>query len=149
MLLTSKIDNDITLNFIKNLIFNNDIEEDTTLERLIDSAKKFQMKKRDDCLLNILNMRNIILFSSDNDKLHINNITKQKHYPLLSTLNVPFTSHTMSELLYEIVKLSQEFPKSYIMDIKYPQGILSKVINISKEIKVYIFLLILLFTVYV
>ena len=32
ILLTSKIDNNITLNFIKNIIFNNDIEEDTTLE---------------------------------------------------------------------------------------------------------------------
>ena len=53
-------------------------------------------------------------------------MTKQKNYPLLSTLNVPFTSHTMSTLLYEIVKLSQEFPDSYIMDIKYPQGISSK-----------------------
>ena len=31
VLLTSNIDNNITLNFIKNLIFNNDIEEDTTL----------------------------------------------------------------------------------------------------------------------
>ena len=45
VLLTSKIDNDITLNFIKNLIFNHDIEEDTTLERLIDSAKKFKWRK--------------------------------------------------------------------------------------------------------
>ena len=29
---TSTIDNSLTLNFIKNLILNNDIEEDTTLE---------------------------------------------------------------------------------------------------------------------
>ena len=40
VLLTSNIDNNITLNFIKNLIFNNDIEEDTTLEMIIDSVKK-------------------------------------------------------------------------------------------------------------
>ena len=37
----SKIDNNITLNLIKNLILNNNIEEDTTLERIIDSVKKF------------------------------------------------------------------------------------------------------------
>ena len=36
---TSKIDNNLTLNFIKNLILNNDIEEDTTLEIIIDSVK--------------------------------------------------------------------------------------------------------------
>ena len=35
-ILTSKIDNNITLNFIKNIIFNNDIEEDATLERIIN-----------------------------------------------------------------------------------------------------------------
>ena len=43
---------------------------------------------------------------------------KQKHYPLLLTLNLIFTSHIMSVLLYDIVKLSQEFPKSlYISNI--------------------------------
>ena len=64
--------------------------------------------------------------------LNIDDITKQKNYPLLSSLNTPFTSHTMSISSYEIVKLFQEFPKSCIMDIKYPQGSLSTVINISK-----------------
>ena len=34
-------------------------------------------------------MRNNISFNSDNDKLHINNIRKQKNYHLVSTLNVP------------------------------------------------------------
>ena len=42
LLLTLKIDNNITLNFIKNLISNNNIEEDTTLERIIDSVKSFK-----------------------------------------------------------------------------------------------------------
>ena len=42
VLLTLKIDNNITLNFIKNLISNNNIEEDTTLERIIDSVKSFK-----------------------------------------------------------------------------------------------------------
>ena len=128
----SKIDNNITLNLIKNLILNNNIEEDTTLERIIDSVKNFQIKEKDDYLFNILNMRNNISFNSDNDKLHIDDNTKQKKYPLLSTLTVPFTSHTMSVLLYKIVKLSQEFPKSCIMNIKHPQGSLLKGINISK-----------------
>ena len=76
LLLTSKIDNNITLNFIKNLIFNNDMKEDTTLEMIIDSVKKFQIKEKDNCLFNIFNMRNNISFSKDNDKLYIDNITK-------------------------------------------------------------------------
>ena len=41
---TSKIDNSITLNFVKNLILNNDIIEDTTLEIIIDSVKKILNK---------------------------------------------------------------------------------------------------------
>ena len=45
LLLTSKIDNNITLNFITNIIFNNDIEEGTTLERIIDSVKKIKERK--------------------------------------------------------------------------------------------------------
>ena len=90
------------------------------------------MKEMDDCLFNILNMKNNISFNSDNDKLHIDDITKQKKYPSLWTINVPFTSHTMSVLLYDIVKLSQQFPKSCLMDIKHPQGSISKVINFSK-----------------
>ena len=135
VLLTSKIDNNITLSFIKNIIFDNNIEEDTTLERIIDSGEKFQMKEKNDCLFNILNIRNNISFNNDNDKLNIDDITKLKKYPLFSTLNVPFTSHTMSILLYDIVKLFQEFQefrKSCIMGIKYPQGFFPKVINISK-----------------
>ena len=128
---TSKIGNNITLKYIKNIIFNNDIEEDTTLEMIIDSVKKFQIKEKDDFLFNILKMRNNISLNSDNDKLHIDDNTKQKNYPLLSMLNVPFTSHTISVLLYEIVKLSHEFPKSCIIDIKQPQGSLSKAIDIS------------------
>ena len=57
-------------------------------------------------------MRNNKSFNNDNDNLNIDDMTKQKNHPLLSTLNVPFTSHTMSVLFYEIVKLSQEFPNS-------------------------------------
>ena len=76
VLLISKIDNNITLNFIKNRIFNNDIEEDTTLERIICSVKKYPIKEKDECLFNILNMKNYILFNNDNDKLHSGDNTK-------------------------------------------------------------------------
>ena len=65
-------------------------------------------------------------------KLKIDNCHKINNYPLLSTLNVPFTSHTMSTLLYEIVKLNTNFPKARILDIIHPQGRTSKVINIPK-----------------
>ena len=68
VLLTSKINNNITLNFIKNIIFNNDIEEDTALERISNSVKTFQIKEKDNCLFNILDTRNYISFNSDNDK---------------------------------------------------------------------------------
>ena len=35
---TSTLDNDLTLNFIKNIILNNDVKEDSTLEMIIDSV---------------------------------------------------------------------------------------------------------------
>ena len=96
------------------------------------SVKKFQIKETNNFLFNILNMRNNISFNKDNDNLDINDNKKQKNYPLLSTLNVPFTSYTISVLLYEIIKLSQQLPKFCLMDIKHPQGSMSKVINVSK-----------------
>ena len=75
---TSTIDNDLTLNFIKNITLNNDIKEYTTFEMIIDSVKKFQIKEKDNCLFNILNMRNNITFNKDNDNLDIDDNTKQK-----------------------------------------------------------------------
>ena len=64
--------------------------------------------------------------------LDIDDSTKRQKYPLSSTLNVPFTSHTMSTLLYEIMKLSNEFLDFSIKKIKHPQGSTSEVINIPK-----------------
>ena len=77
-------------------------------------------------------MRNNKSFNNDNDNLNIDDMTKQKNHHSLTTHNAPFTYHTMSTLLYEIVKLSQEFFDSSIMDIKYHHGRSSKVINIPK-----------------
>ena len=61
----------------------------------------------EDSLFNILNMRNNKSLNNGNNNLNMDDTTKQKKYSLLSTLNVPFTSYTMSTLLYDIVKLSQ------------------------------------------
>ena len=77
-------------------------------------------------------MENNQSFNTVNDKLNINYITKNQNYSLLLTLNVPFPSHIISMLLYEIVQLSKEIPDSYIINIKHPQGSESKVINIPK-----------------
>ena len=77
-------------------------------------------------------MRNSKSFNNDNDNLNIDDMTKQKNHHSLSTHNAPFTYHTMSTLLYEIVKLSKEFFDSSIMDITYPQGSSSKLIKIPK-----------------
>ena len=40
--------------------------------------------------------------------------------------------HTISTLLYEIVKVSKEFPDSRTMNIQHPLGSKAKVINIPK-----------------
>ena len=77
-------------------------------------------------------MRNNQSCNNVNHSLGIDDLTKQQKYPLLSTLNVPFTSHLMSILLYEIVNLFKEISDSCITKIKHPQGITSEVINIPK-----------------
>ena len=77
-------------------------------------------------------MRNNQSFNNINNKLNIDDKTKQEFFSLLSTFNVPFTSHTMSTLLYEIVKSSKFFLDSCIMNIKNPQESKSKLIHIPK-----------------
>ena len=61
----------ITINFIKNIILNNDIEEDSTIERIIEYVKKIQLKETENKLFKLLDMRNSIKFNDDKDKLKI------------------------------------------------------------------------------
>ena len=122
----------ITVNFIKNIILNNYIEKDSTIERIIEYVKKIQLEETEDKLFKLLDMRNSIKFNDDKDKLIIDNLQQINDNSLLFTLNIPFTCHTMSTLLYEIVKLNKNYPKARIMDIMHPQGRSSKVINIPK-----------------
>ena len=116
----------------QNVILHNDIEEDSTIERIIEYVKKIQLKETENKLFKLLDMRNSIKFNDDKDKLKIDNLQQINDYPLLSTLNIPFTCHTISTLLYEIVKLNKHYPKARIMNIIHPQGRSSKVINIPK-----------------
>ena len=110
----------------------NDIEEDSTIERIIEYVKNIQLKETEEKLFKLLNMRNSIKFNDDKDKLKIDNLQQINNYPLLSTLNIPFTCHSMSTLLYNIVKLNRYFPKARIVVLIHPQGSSSKVINIPK-----------------
>ena len=129
----SKINNSfITINLIKNIILHNDVEEDSTIVRIIEYVKKIQLKETEDKLFKLLHMRNSIKFYDNKDKLKIDKLQQINDYPLLSTLNIPFTCHTMSTLLYEIVKLNRHYPKARILDTIHPQGRSSNVINIPK-----------------
>ena len=134
----------IIINFIKNIISHNNIDENSTIERIIEYVKKIQMKEMEEKLFKLLDMRNSIKFNDNNDKLKINKFQKIRNHHLLSTLNIPFTCHTMSILLYEIVKLSQHFPKACILDIIHPQGNSFIVINNLKKVKVIMLILILI-----
>ena len=49
---------DLAVNFIKNIISNNIIEEESSLKIIIESVKKNQLKDQKDNLFKILNMRN-------------------------------------------------------------------------------------------
>ena len=100
LLLVPMFNSDLAVNFIKNIISKNDLEEESTLKKIIGFVKDIQLKKQKERLFKILNMRNNQLFNNINDKLNIDGKTKQQNYPSLSTLNVSFTSHTMSTLFY-------------------------------------------------
>ena len=57
----------------QNIILHNDIEEDSTIERIIEYVKNIQLKETEEKLFKLLNMRNSIKFNDDKDKLKIKN----------------------------------------------------------------------------
>ena len=91
---------------------NNDIAEDSTIERIIEYVKNIQLKETEKKLFKLLDMRKSIKFNDNKDKLKIDNLQQINDYPLLSKLNITFTCHTMSTLLYDIVKLNKHYSKA-------------------------------------
>ena len=67
---------DVAINFIKNTIYNNNIEEKSILKRITESFFKFQLKEQKDILFKILNMRNNLSFKSVKYNLDIDDLTK-------------------------------------------------------------------------
>ena len=61
--------------------------------------KDNQLIDQKDGVFKVLNMRNNQSFNNVSDKLNVDDESRNNNYPLLSTLNVPFTSHTISILL--------------------------------------------------
>ena len=56
--MTPTFESDLTVNFTKNILFNNDIEEEYTLKRITESVIYIQLKEKKKRLFEILNMRN-------------------------------------------------------------------------------------------
>ena len=79
----------ITVNFVKNITLHNDIEEDSTIERIIDYVKNNKLKETEEKLFKLLDTRNSIKFNDDKDQLKID-----------------ILQQTISTLLYEIIKLN-------------------------------------------
>ena len=61
-LLAPTFESDLAVNFIKNIIFNNDIEEEFSLKRIIESIKYFYLEQ---------NMTNNQSFNNVNNSLDI------------------------------------------------------------------------------
>ena len=78
----------------------NDLEYESSSKVIIESVKDIQLMKHEDRLLKVLNVRNSQSFNNINDKLNIDDKTKNQNYSLVLTLNVPFPSHIISMLLY-------------------------------------------------
>ena len=93
---------------------------------------------------------NLIINDSFNVKYHtmkIDDNTKCVSYPLLSSLNISLITHVMSALLYDIVKLSEWFPDSSILNIKHHYGTYYTRINIHKQIVyIYIYVYVYIYT---
>ena len=67
---------DVAINFIKNIIYNNNIEEKSILKRITESVLKFQLKEQKDILFKILNMRNNLSFNNVKYNLDIDDLIK-------------------------------------------------------------------------
>ena len=130
---SSTLYSDHIVNVLKMVLSKNDVEYDSSLKVIIKSVKNLQLLEHKERLFKLSNMRNKQSFNNINDKLNIDDKIKNDCYPLLSTLNVLFTSHVISFLLYDIVTLFEEFSDSHIMNIKHLQGGETKVINIPKS----------------
>ena len=64
-------------------------------------------------------------------KIQLEDSTKNK-YPVLHYPRIPFIPNLMSTILHEIFKLSEKFPKTNILSIKYFCGTQSTVTSIPK-----------------
>ena len=53
VLLPPNIDSDLDVSFIKNIISNKNIKQDSTFKRIVESVKKMQLKEKEDNLFNI------------------------------------------------------------------------------------------------
>ena len=76
VLLVPKLNSDQVVNFIKNIMFKNYLEEESTFKVIIESVKDVQLKEQKDWLFKVWNMRNNQSFNNINDKLNINDKTK-------------------------------------------------------------------------
>ena len=76
VLLAPKLNSDQVVNFIKNIMFKNYLEEESTFKVIIESVKDVQLKEQKDWLFKVWNMRNNQSFNNINDKLNINDKTK-------------------------------------------------------------------------
>ena len=76
MLLAPTFESDLAVNFIKNIISNNNIEEEYTLKWIIESVKKVQLKEQKDSLFKILTMRKNQSFNNVNHNSGIDDVTK-------------------------------------------------------------------------
>ena len=52
-------------------------------------------------------------------KLQIDDSMLKEKHPLLHSLRIPFIPHIISTILYEIIKLSVQFPNRNILSIKH------------------------------
>ena len=68
----------ITINFIKNILLHNDIEEDSTIERIIEYVKRIQLNQMEEKIFKLLDMRDSIKFNDDKDKLKIDDLQKNQ-----------------------------------------------------------------------
>ena len=99
---------------------------------LIKHVKETQLT---DSYNRIVKLKNMNTEGSSNvqyQKLQIDDSMLKEKHPLLHSLRIPFIPHIISTILYEIIKLLEQFPNINILSIKHWRSTESTVINITK-----------------
>ena len=124
--------NDHSLHIVRCIINRKYLGNNSSLKvkEFIGFVKEIHINEYCDRLLNILKLN--ISNSSNYTYQNFDSKTERERSSLLSALNIPFIPYLISMFIYEIIKLSEKFLDSNILNTKYHRRIDPTLVNIKK-----------------